>query len=367
MTLALAARFQRIRRAPPEFILRVWDHERLERKHLAGRCFREDEHANGDQNFSVGFDLRGNKFFCNVCGHGFNGDAVDLVKKVRGCSTVEALEVVETLLGNKIVINQQAEPLPSLPLEERVAVYRTLLADQDVGQWPKPMWRYLTVDRGLLPDTIERFSLTYLYNPVTTPKRLRTAFPLEVLQRAHVMNGGGNMLGYGHPLIIPCWRQGKIVSLQYRRRPDDKQPDRYKGPWHLDDMDYFYNRDAADEVGESPLYLCEGVPDTMTATQCGYRAVGIFGVTKYRLETFQRLSHGPVYLALHSDAPGQRATRNIGQFLVEQGYSVHVVVLPKDLDLNEVYVAGGEKAIHALPVVEFHDWKNQKEGVTICQ
>ena len=96
--------------------------------------------------------------------------------------------------------------------------------------------------------------------------------------------------------------------------------------------------------------ICEGEIDTMTAWQCGYKAVGIPGVGTWKSEwkyLFRPPHVGRVILALDPDKAGHEAARVLYGDL-RSIIDVDVVKLPPGKDLNDCLVEYGENAVKEM-------------------
>ena len=61
------------------------------------RCFNGDRHKHQDKHFSLGLDLKTNRFKCFACG--VNGSIIDLYKKVKGVDVSQAIRDLADMAG----------------------------------------------------------------------------------------------------------------------------------------------------------------------------------------------------------------------------------------------------------------------------
>jgi DNA primase len=103
---------------------------------------------------------------------------------------------------------------------------------------------------------------------------------------------------------------------------------------------------AADEaVG----YICEGEVDTLTAWQCGVKAVGVPGANVWQSEwAYLWRNCERVVIAFDSDEAGQRGTHRIARSLKHIGVDVEYADLPEGMDVNDILVKDGPEAVREV-------------------
>lgn len=148
--------------------------------------------------------------------------------------------------------------------------------------------KYLKEERGLTQETIERFRLGYVENPLPGHEHVR-----------------------GHLAIPYLTPKGKVVSIRFRRLNG-------RGPKYLSmssDMPRIYNTSGLEEE-TSGIVVCEGEIDTMTAAQCGLPAIGIPGAQAWQKRWWRLLVQYNAVFVLHDDdEPGKDFARKISETL----------------------------------------------------
>lgn len=196
--------------------------------------------------------------------------------------------------------------------------------------WSSPAAPYL-LDRGLLHSTIERFRIGFVADPAPGhwPYRGRIAIPYE--------DGLGRERG-----------------IRYRKMPDDPSDRKYLSTKKFSHL-------FAVRASDYPVvYLTEGEIDAMVLWQLGYRAVGVPGTHTWQDEwRFLFRNCDEVVICFDNDEPkrgpdgkvtnpGQMGAVKVYRSLESAGVMTRVANLPRGMDVNEAYLAMGEKALREL-------------------
>lgn len=182
----------------------------------------------------------------------------------------------------------------------------------------------ILIDRGLDPETLARHGV-----------------------RDSKVRGRGRVA-----IEIPVFRDGVEVNAKYRTICGEKEFSQTKGAPKI-----MFNHDCMREWAESksPLLICEGELDALSAIQCGYLAVSVCngapsqtsteGGNKYDyLETVP--SGGTIIICSDSDAPGQNLLHDLALRLGRQ--RCKWVKYPKGCkDLNDALRIYGERGVRA--------------------
>lgn len=324
----------------------------LEVRNRQARCFNSAMHTNNDRHFSLGFDVKTNRFKCFACGE--SGTNIDLYMKVRGVSFPEAIQHLAQKAG---YMPQQTLQRPKYKNRDNTGnknspdtahvfnpqnskIYRALECFCDgVDQ---ESLDYLTgMKRGLSPETIKRFRLFSIKNYRKVNEYLTNNFSLEDLEGAGLLSRKNdtkeerNTIFYKHKIIIPFVTDGRITYLQGRRL-DDEHP-RYLNI--RPDVPLF-NAALLKELhrGER-IYVCEGVFDAMILQQYGYNAVAILGVNNLKQHMITALNEYDVVLVLDNDEAGRRATQEMAKIFLLNGKKIKTKRLPADVkDVTEFFL-----------------------------
>lgn len=197
------------------------------------------------------------------------------------------------------------------PDPKQLTEYRSHIWDDVPARWLE--------SRGLDHSTVARFGLGYTADGGRTRSR--------DLRRCLV-------LPYEDGL-------GRLRKLRYRPLYDTS------GAKYLDEQDADVHLFAVRAIDNPVVHITEGEVDTMTAWQCGFRAVGLPGVASFKDE-WRYLFRPPhvdrVVLAFDPDKAGREASKYLYGLMRKQ-IDVSIAKLPDGLDVNDLLVKHGEDAV----------------------
>jgi len=193
---------------------------------------------------------------------------------------------------------------------------------------------------------------------------------------------GGRVVDFfRNRLVFPYWRGGRVVyftaratehtsnepweQAKYKKLRIHAEQQRYISPTVRND--YFFNEDAA--RGADELLITEGVPDCISAIQCGIACVSP-GTTSLRSQDLPRLLEltrqaKRIIICNDSEASGagDASATALAASLWAEGREVCIASIPRPdgidkIDLNELVVAQGAEGLRAvlaraLPYPEF--------------
>lgn len=195
-----------------------------------------------------------------------------------------------------------------LSLEQATAQY-----EQDVSN--QTPYDYLR-DRGISPESIERFRLGYVVKPISGHEQ------------------------YVGCISIPSLGHEGVYGIRFRSLRGD-------GPKYLGlsgaQTRIFNVRDI--HAAQDSISITEGELDTVILSQCGLRSVGVTGANNWKrhhprmFAGFQR-----VYIWGDGDKAGQEFAKTVSDHLTN-GQRIH---LPTGSDVNDFYQAHGAQALLEL-------------------
>ena len=172
-------------------------------------------------------------------------------------------------------------------------------------------------------------------------------------------------------LIFPYWRGGRVVYFtarateltgdepweqsKYKKLRTHSEQHRYISPTVRND--YFYNEDAAREADE--LVITEGVPDCVSAVQCGVACISP-GTTSLRKQDMPRLleltRHAKRVIICNDSedsGAGETAAAALAAQLWSERREVCIAAIPRPagttkIDVNELVAAQGPEALRAV-------------------
>jgi DNA primase len=313
----------------------------LEVKGKQARCFNGAGHKNNDKHFSLGFNLKTNRFKCFVCN--VSGSVIDLVMQVKGLGTRAAIKDLAEMTGESAAEGLKKGFKRPLEASKRAdidtgaigGVYKAL---QGFCQGlDSEAFNYLTgPERGLTRETIERFNLFSIKDYKAADSHLKNTFSLELLKQAGILSEKNNLIFYKHRLVIPFLKDGETFYLQGRLIGSGEG--KYKQlaglPVPLFNLDTLKGLQPGERV-----YICEGAFDAMMLEQEGFKAIAILGVNNFKPESAVLLKGFEVMLALDNDKSGQTATEAIAKVFLRQGQPVKVKALPEGVkDITEFFI-----------------------------
>ncbi|MCF8428404.1 MAG: toprim domain-containing protein [Bacteroidia bacterium] len=196
--------------------------------------------------------------------------------------------------------------------------------------------QYLTgISRNLKEPTIKEFRLLSVNDPLELRKYLNNNFRKEHLCISGVFSAKDKFLFFSNPILIPYTENGKIVYYRARLYKNQNNKLKYFGLAGLSSKRIF-NKDVIKTLkkGET-LYIFEGEFDTIYATQLGYKAIGVPGVTNIPFEELKKINigHYDIHLAFDSDKAGEIGVQ---KFLDTLNISVKRVTFENCKDISEV-------------------------------
>jgi hypothetical protein len=128
-------------------------------------------------------------------------------------------------------------------------------------------------------------------------------FSKDDLQLAGLLNGKGKSIFQGSRIFYPVIVRNRVVYGVFGQYQEDKKDDRKyvnlcSGPLGIGSKQFLYNQDAVHRQDE--VFICEGIPDTLSALQLGLNACGFLGIGNLPdLGLFRQVQN--VYLIPHND------------------------------------------------------------------
>lgn len=292
-------------------------------------------HQDDTPSFSVNSD--GQYFHCFGCGVG--GDVFRFLELIENKPFKQVLHELAAEAG--IDLTSVAPSACELRnTEQQVRRILTLTANYYHSKLSAEARSYLA-DRGFSEDTISRFQIGYASGGLRQRLLDEERIPNDLAIRAGVLiESDGKVRDYFYKRIIfPNSVRGQVVHLTGRSL-DDQQA-KYL---HLSGKVVHLFNEA--DAGASDVILCEGVPDCLSATQAGYRAVGVYGTLQFKEEHVDLFSRAQtVYVCMDGDEAGRKATERIGTLLADKAV---IVTLPDGQDVNSFLASRGPEEFRRI-------------------
>lgn len=179
------------------------------------------------------------------------------------------------------------------------------------------LYEYLTEERKLSPETIDRFQLGAVVNP-------------DVLDE--------NAQGM---ISIPYITPNGPVALRFRRPPGKDTGPKY---WQPEGTVLTIFNTPAFFASEDTIAITEGEMDAMTLVQAGIPAVGIPGASAWK-EHYRLLfeGYGSVLICVDNDDSG--AGRKFASKVSQHVPGPRLVLMPEDHDVNSYFGEFGRQAL----------------------
>ncbi len=308
-----------------------------------GICCPYPDHTEKTPSFHVEVEKR--VYFCRGCRK--KGDAISLVRDLRGVSFVEAVEFIAGVMGietgaglsagsgsngsprlrkrtqARLPVKPPPPPEPVEPVELKrgslEGVYRRSVEalPGSIGE------RYLVERRKLPADLLQRFGIGY------APAG---AWPYDDAWREKKGETPRHLWEFGRIVVPHTAPSGVVVNLYGRAVGEvDRLPEERREAFgklkhrHLSGNRGYFNA-AALAPGRFPageaLVVCEGAVDALAIIASGHeRTVAIFGVNGWRWEWLPPDVRSIVF-AMDADAAGDDAWRDIAQGARRMGIRV---------------------------------------------
>jgi DNA primase len=158
--------------------------------------------------------------------------------------------------------------------------------------------------RGIDDWTIRYFKLFVIKNYVATSDFLKSTFRIEDLKTCGIINDKGNLVFFVHPIIIPYYKDGRIVYLQ--GRTIENPPDGASKYHFLSGVPRsIFNLDSIKKLKpNSEVYLTEGAFDCMTLVKNGMMAVSLGSAKIFKKEWMKYFKKYKILISFDNDTAG---------------------------------------------------------------
>ena len=335
----------------------------LEVNHNRFRCPRPERHTHGDRTASVTLWPERGIFKCWVCPD-VKGDIIDLVRLVKGIGFSEAVAFLEKRSGYSP--HHEAHPILPVGMAKQHPDHSSSKSQLELFQSPSvketsespPATEDSLSDekkreliqtflelcgsvhgkaatwlkaRRIFKKTWDGQRLLVVDNYGGISEDLMRRFSLGQLRESGLFNADGHLRFYRHPLILPYYDSTGPIYMQARALDTVMQPKELSlaGP-----IPCPYNAKILN--GESgPVYLCEGVIDTLTLIEAGFPSVGVPGAANFKPAWVPLFQNKSVYVVFDADAAGEAGSARTIAMLTGQNIEAHRLPLPAGMDIND--------------------------------
>ena len=314
------------------------------------------DHDDTDPSFKVWSP--GNRWTCFGCQR--HGGAIDFVKLYHGTDFLSARHWLENRVGLATIssiptqrtipikrytdsslptTNYDTEPPPDSEL------YNTVL---DHAPIHSSGMEYLR-SRGLSGKTISRFRVGQLPDSRRLLEYLIRIYGYRRTNDAGLLTKSSTaqnpqLIFPQRGLLFPFFEDGDLVYLQVRLLSDSTTNRRW---CNLNRRKLrIFNIDAILPINHRPIAVCEGVIDTMSATELNYDSIGLVGVNMQLDESlFRRLGQNHITILFDWDRAGDNRAATLQQELSSHGITStrKRCPLPNVKDINDYLKIRGSK------------------------
>jgi len=338
--------------ASPVSILEVAKVLNIQIKGKQAMCFAGHDRKTA----SLKFNPDKNVWHCFGCGRG--GGIIKLVMEVMGTSHSNATQWLSENFRYQVNLAGRGRPTGSTTTYSFAANLSSTnalshmadgsyLPDPEIYEWflnrcplVKDGHQHM-LGRGFQERTIEKFRVGEL----TNAKKVR-AECLQKWDMSRLLCCGlfkvrenryrthfADLVWWDHVLLFPFVQDSHIVYIQGRRF-NDNEGAKYVGLNGL--VKPLFNLNVLRSLRKGdPLYICEGVPDVISAFEMGFPAVGVLGAHSFKEEYADLLLPYHIYVIPDRDIAGAAFVRKIKEAFRRKGSVVEVLDFPFGKDLTE--------------------------------
>lgn len=263
-----------------------------------------------------------NTFKCFGCGRA--GDAISLVRAMRGASFPEACNWLTERFGAQVHSSAIRRPkerneVKSLPATAKASaqedfseIYSWLLSHSPL----QSSGRAYLISREIGDNTQHHFRIGQIGHD--SIRSALQAWDINELKRSGLLSASGRGLVFPNKsILVPFFDHGKVIYLQSRNLPPADAKYRWMNPREISKP--VFNTDILQE-DFSTIALCEGVTDVLSAYELGHMALGFLGATT-QLSTvvIEQLRGKNVEIYGDADGSGRKFATYMEKVLASQG------------------------------------------------
>jgi DNA primase len=202
---------------------------------------------------------------------------------------------------------------------------------------------YLLQKRGFSEQMVKELEIKDVPDPNTIFQKLTERWGKEALINCGLLKFHENNIKgiwWDHVLVFPFNDLNlRITYLQARRMCTDPGKFKYLALSQLKPAIYNINILTQLKEGDN-LFICEGVPDTITAMELKMPAIGVLGANSFDDDVVDLLLQYRINIFPDTDPAGQLFVRKVRQAFYEKGKTIQERSLPKPYkDLNEYFIS----------------------------
>lgn len=193
---------------------------------------------------------------------------------------------------------------------------------------------------------INQFKIKDIINIAEVEKWLLKSFDRNRLLKSGLMvtrRGNLRLIWWDHTILFPFIKDNRIVYIQGRRLSTN--PPKYMGLAGI--VKPLYNQDILIDfdIGGT-VYICEGITDTLAASQLGCAAIGVLGAASFKKSWVDDLMKFRIIVIPDCDSAGKMFAEKIKEAFLEKDHIVEILRLSGVKDLSELLSVPKQNAHH---------------------
>lgn len=325
----------------------------IEAAHMLGISVRGKRalcYSGHDKNPSLNFNEKLGFFKCFGCGE--TGDIIKLVQNAKGITFLEAchwlMSAFNIIEDGKVVRKIKIEQVPAA---EKPAIRSYNNPDIEIYNWifsnlnlSTLALSYLSTHRGFSQDIIHKLMIKDIPNPKSFFQLLKAKFGTRRLLDCGLLKSDGEKIRdiwWDHVIVFPFLdSKGHVTYIQGRRLKSDE----IKYVNLFNSKPGVYNIRILETMSKNEqLFICEGVPDTITALQMEWKAIGILGAANFDPLLVTKLENFRITVVPDTDYGGLVFFKGIKELFAKRGRTIYKMNLKNYNDLNEYYLRENRK------------------------
>lgn len=295
-----------------------------------------------------------NTWFCFGCSKG--GDNIELIKNINNFSFREACNWLQDKFSrkinfiNKIKTNTNAiKKSNNYKPNKKNSDKSDFRNDVEVYEWfinkcnlDKNGLEYLEKTRNFSKKTIDFFKIKE-FIPENSDLLIRNAIKTwgenRILKCGLTLKNRDEIVWIwkNHVILFPFYDENNLICYIQARNLLDGEKKKYINLKGVDTK--IFNLKIINTITKGdPIYICEGITDTMTAFEMELNAVGILGASGFKKNWVDYFHNFEVKVIPDNDSAGSNFAKNIKDAFKNIGKDIDILKIPKEYkDLWEYY------------------------------
>jgi DNA primase len=295
---------------------------------------------------SLSFNVKENYWHCFGCDRG--GDNIKLVMDMKDIKFGQAIEWFDLSFSTIKVVSSRRRSKSSFTAirsdsKKKINNNRkNYNSDPEIYEWiienssiSERSYNYLN-KRGVTVESLEAFCIRDLTDPLEFFTAMKNRWGLIRLTKCGLISFESKYSKppwWDYSLWIPFFKGKRIEYLQRRRFASE-------GPKYVNLCGLkkpVYNINVLEKMKPfEKLFICEGVPDTILASQLGWNAIGILGLSALDDKILKILMPYSIHVIPDNDSAGFKLFNKIRGKFFERGKIIQRVNLNGAKDLNDL-------------------------------